>query len=290
MTSPTIRTRTILAFGLLSVVLTLVVGGVWTGLLSGNLAWSPAIPWAVPVMAVLLGFLLAYLGGRFGPRRTSAARRRYLRARPVAALVFAWALAAGTLSIMSLAGLWIVLFQLAHLPPRTLPDYSRVPLPSLALLLVMASLVNALAEEASFRGYFQGALERRLSGPVAILLVAVVMAPEHASTQGFVWPTLLFYLCVDVMLGAIVYLTQSILPGVVVQALGLLVFFTLVWPGDALRHIVGTGDASAWLWLHVAQTVVFAALALLAFTRLAKVSDASRTHRAHLIPVETPAA
>jgi membrane protease YdiL (CAAX protease family) len=289
MATPTIRMRTIVAFGLMSVLLTLVVGGIWTTLLAGNLALSPAIPWAVPVMAILLAFMWAYLGGRFGPRGTSAARRRFLRARPVAMPIFAWALAAGTLSIVALGGLWIVLFQLARLPSRALPDYSRVPLPSLALLLVMASLVNAVAEEASFRGYFQGALEGRLGGPSAILLVALVMFPEHATTQGFVWPTLLFYLCVDAMLGTIVYLTQSILPGIVVQGLGLLVFFTLVWPGDALRQLISVGDASTWLWLHVAQTVVFGGLALLAFTRLAKASAFSRTQTAHLIPVESPA-
>jgi membrane protease YdiL (CAAX protease family) len=269
----------------MSVALTLVVGGIWTALLAGNLALSPAIPWAVPVMAVLLVLMWAYLGGRFAPRRTSAARRRYLRARPVAAPAFAWALAAGLLSIVALAGLWMVLFQLARLPPRALPNFSRYPLLTAALLLAMASLVNAVAEEASFRGYFQGALERRLSGPAAILLVAVVMAPEHASTQGFVWPTLLFYLCADVMLGTLVYLTGSILPGVVVQSLGLLVFFTLVWPGDALRHLVAAGDASLWLWLHVAQTVVFAALAILAFTRLARMTAATRAQRAHLTTV-----
>jgi membrane protease YdiL (CAAX protease family) len=290
MATPTIRIRTIVAFGLMSVFLTLVVGGIWTTLLAGNLALSPAIPWAVPVMAILLTFMWAYLGGRFGPRSTSAARRRFLRDRPVAMPIFAWALLAGLLSIVALAGLWIVLFQLAHLPPRALPNFSRYPLLSVALLLLMASLVNSLAEEASFRGYFQGALEGRLGGPGAILLVALVMFPEHATTQGFVWPTLLFYLCVDAMLGTIVYLTQSILPGIAVQGLGLLVFFTLVWPGDALRQLVSAGDASAWLWLHVAQTVVFAALALLAFTRLAKASAFSRTRPAHLIPVESPVA
>jgi len=157
-------------------------------------------------------------------------------------------------------------------------------------VLVMASLVNSLAEEAVFRGYFQGALERRLRGrvgPLAILIVALVMAPEHAATQGFVWPTLVFYLCVDIMLGSLVYLTGSILPGIVVQSLGLLVFFTLVWPGDTVRHLVAAGDAPTWFGIHIAQVPVFAALSILAFARLARTTAASRTQRAHLAPVES---
>src|SRR5215469_14157909 len=93
--------------GLLALLLTLLAGGVWTTLLVANLALSPAIPWSVAVMAVLLWLMWKYLGGRWGPRSTSEARRRYLRARRVPGRVLAWALLAGLLAICSLAGLWI---------------------------------------------------------------------------------------------------------------------------------------------------------------------------------------
>ena len=261
----------VVSAGILALVLTAAVGGIWTTLLVANLAISPAIPWAVAVMALLLWLMWQYLDGRWWPRSTSGARHRALRAKPVSGQTLAWAVIAGMLSIVALAGLWFVLFQLARIPAtRTLVDYSRYPLLSVALLLIMASLVSALPEEASFRGYFQGSLEQRLSGPVAILIVALVMAPEHALTQGFVWPTLVFYLFVDVMLGAMAYLTGSILPGIVVHSIGLLIFFTLVWPGDMIRRLVGVGSADAWFWIHLAQVAVFAALALLAFRRLAR--------------------
>ena len=51
---------------------------------------------------------------------------------------------------------------------------------------------------------------------LAILITVLVIAPEHAQTQGFVWPTLLFYVVVDVMLGATTLLPQSILPATTV--------------------------------------------------------------------------
>jgi hypothetical protein len=69
--------------GALAFVLTVVAGGVWTVLLISNVATSPAIPWAVVVMALLLWLMWQYLGGKWGPRSTSEARRRYLRAKPV---------------------------------------------------------------------------------------------------------------------------------------------------------------------------------------------------------------
>jgi membrane protease YdiL (CAAX protease family) len=184
-----------------------------------------------------------------------------------------WAVGAGLLAIVALAGLWFVLFQLAHLPPaRALPDTSKYPLYTVALALVMASLVGAVAEESAFRGYFQGVLEGTVGGVAAILITALVMAPEHALTQGFVWPTLLFYLVVDAMLGATALLTGSILPGIVTHSIGLLVFFTLVWPGDMIRRAVGGGTTDLWLRLHGAQTLIFAVLATLAFIHLARIS------------------
>jgi membrane protease YdiL (CAAX protease family) len=267
-------------FGVLALALTALVGGVWTGLLAVNLATSPAIPWAVVVMGTLLWALWRYLGGAWAPRSTSAVRRQALRAKPLPQQAFAWALTAGLLSIVALAGLWIVLFQIARLPARVLPDYSRYPLATIALVLMMASLVNGVVEEALFRGYFQGILEPQVGGMVAILITILVMAPEHALTQGFVWPTALFYLAVDTMLGMTAYLTQSVLPGIAIHSVGLLVFFTLVWPGDVIRQVVGHFDATVWFWLHTAQVVVFAALAILAFIQLARETKALRMVRA----------
>jgi membrane protease YdiL (CAAX protease family) len=261
----------IVGFFALAFVLTAAVGAIWNALLTINLATSPAIPWAVVLMALLLWLLWRYLGGAGWPRGTAQARRQYLRARRVPSRVFTWAGVAGLLAIVALAGLWFVLFQLAHLPAtRALPDYSKYPLVTVALALVMGSLVGAVGEEAAYRGYFQGILEVNVGGVAAILITALVMAPEHAQTQGFVWPTLVFYLVVDVMLGATAFLTQSILPGIVTHGIGLLVFFTLVWPGDMIRQVIGRGDANVWFWIHSAQTLGFAMLAIFAFIRLMK--------------------
>src|SRR6266571_6632029 len=95
--------------GILAFALTVVAGGVWTVLLISNVATSPAIPWAVVVMALLLWLMWQYLGGKWGPQGTSEARRRYLRAKPVSGQVFAWAVVAGMLSIVALVGYWIML-------------------------------------------------------------------------------------------------------------------------------------------------------------------------------------
>ena len=274
--------------GMLAFVLTVLAGGVWTVLLLSNMATSPAIPWAVIVMALLLWLMWQYLGGKWGPQSTSQARRRYRRARPLPVQVFAWAVIAGGLSIVALVGYWIMLVQLVKIPARVLPNFSGSALLTLTLVLVMASLVSSLAEEVGFRGYFQGILEQRVSGPVAIVIAALVIAPAHGLTQGFVWPILLWYFLVDGMLGAIAYFTQSILPGIVVHSLGLLIFFTLVWPSDAHRQLVWETGANTGFWRTVAQALVFSALALLAFNQLARVTKRTRAlGREPLLPTPT---
>jgi membrane protease YdiL (CAAX protease family) len=257
-------------FALMAFVLTALVGGVWTALLALNLATTPVIPWSVAVMGAVLWLVWAYLGGAGWPRRSAAARQRYRRARPVPRGDFVWAVVAGLLAIVALGGVWIDLFQIANAPGRALPDYSRYPLVTVALALVMASLVNAVVEEAAFRGYVQGVLEGLAGGAGAILLTTLIMSPEHALTQGFVWPTLVFYALVDIMLGAAAYLTQSIVPGIVIHAVGLLVFFTLVWPGDVIRQLSGFGATDEWFGIHAAQTAIFGLLSLLAFLYLAR--------------------
>src|SRR6185295_14095466 len=100
MTTQTQRTRfrlllKALVFAVMAFVLTAVVGGVWTALLAVNLTTSPAVPWSVAVMALLLWLLWRYLGGAGWPRASAEARRGYLRARRVSGRVFVWAVTAG---------------------------------------------------------------------------------------------------------------------------------------------------------------------------------------------------
>jgi membrane protease YdiL (CAAX protease family) len=262
----------ILWSGLFAVLMTAIVSGVWAALLLANFARAPAFPWSSLVMALLLWALWSFMDGKWGLERTRAARREYLRAAPLPRRVYSWALAAGLLWLVFLGGFWIVLRQLVSVPGNKLPDFSALPTVTVMATLVMASASGAVSEEAGFRGYFQGALERSGYGAAAILGTALLMAPIHALTQGFVWPTLLFYLLADGMLGALAYFTKSILPGALVHAVGLFTFFGVVWPRDKFRVPVWQSGADVWFWIHLGQAVLFAILSLFALKRLARLT------------------
>jgi hypothetical protein len=61
------RLGALVGFCLIALLMTLLAQVVWTGLLAVNLKVSPAIPWAVVVMAVLLWAAWRYLGGAWWP-------------------------------------------------------------------------------------------------------------------------------------------------------------------------------------------------------------------------------
>jgi membrane protease YdiL (CAAX protease family) len=267
------RTLNVVGFGLLAFAITIVAGGIWSALLVANLRSSPAVPWSVPAMALLLWLMWSYLGGRGWPRSTSEARRRCLRANRRSGRTYLWALVAGVLSVVALAGYWIMLFLLVKLPPNALSDVSSYPRMTVALMILMGSLVSPFMEEAGFRGYFQVALEREFRAPLAIVISSVVFALAHGPTQGFLWPKLLFYFLVGIAFGATAYLTNSTLPAIPAHFVGLLIFFILIWPRDAARRLVLESGTDNWFWIHVAQAIVFTVLAVWAFERLARVSS-----------------
>jgi hypothetical protein len=111
------RTLKVAGFGLLAFAITILAGGIWSALLITNLRSTPAVPWSVPAMALLLWLMWSYLGGRGWPHSTSEARRSSLRANRRSGRTYLWALVAGILSVVALAGYWIVLFRLVKMPP-----------------------------------------------------------------------------------------------------------------------------------------------------------------------------
>jgi membrane protease YdiL (CAAX protease family) len=266
------RALWVIGFGLLAFAITVLAGGIWSALLVANLRSSPAIPWSVPAMALLLWLMWSYLGGKGWPRRNSDARRHYLRANRRSARTYLWSFAAGVLSVVAVAGYWIVLFQLVKMPPNSLPDVSSYPRMTVALMILMGSLVAPFMEEAGFRGYFQVALEREFRGSVAVAASSLVFAFAHFA-HGILWPKLMVYFLVGIAFGATAYLTNSTLPAILPHIIGDLTFFTLVWPHDAVRRLVWDRGADIWFRLHVAQAIVFTVLAVWAFQRLAKESS-----------------
>lgn len=252
--------------------------GAWSGLFVGSRKLMASIPWATgPVLLVFGGCFLwvywRYLGGWGWPRRTMEMRRRRLRARGLPGRVWAWALSAGALAVIGNVALTLVWGRLIHLQPWALPSLSRYSFLTVLCLLLGTAVEAGVVEEAAFRGYMQEPIEKRYGPKVAIVIVSVVFGLVHIANGYRELTWLLSDAVFGAILGTLAYLTNSILPGLVLHAAGDAARYLVVWrlgPNRPKALIWESGpDASFWVSLTVAATV--GAAAVWAYRKLAAV-------------------
>src|SRR5258708_6208524 len=192
----------------------------WAALSGANFRYWPAVPWAVPLTALYLWPFWRYLQGAGWPGCTAEARRTNLRANGLPGDVWGAALFAGILGIATLVLLLRVLNRMVRVPEERVPDLSHVPLVTLFLILVTGSAVAGIVEEAAFRGYLQGPIERRHGPFVAIVVTGTLFGFAHFTHPEVALSLMPYYLLVAAIYGALAYLTNSILPSMVLHAGG----------------------------------------------------------------------
>jgi membrane protease YdiL (CAAX protease family) len=163
---------------------------------------------------------------------------------------------------------------MVSLPQQRIPDLSNVPAFTVWSLLLMAAPVAGVIEEAAFRGYMQGPLERRYGLVTAILVTGTMFAVAHLDFTLILWP---YYLAVAAIYGTVTSLTDSIWPAVVLHTSGniysnsaLLLHGQAEWqaPSGAAELVWTTGVDAAFVRVGVALLVVAAAM-VWAYVKLA---------------------
>jgi membrane protease YdiL (CAAX protease family) len=204
----------------------------WMLLAGVNLRLWVHAPWAVVPMAFYLWLYWKYLGGAGWPRTTAAIRRTHLRANRLSGEIWGMSLFAGMLGFATLLPLLGIMGRLVRLPTEAQPitTPSNMPFITAFLLVVMASVVAGVVEEAAYRGYVQGPIERRHGLVVAILVNGVLFGLAHYSHHpAAVLAMLPFYVAVSAVYGGLAYATNSILPGLVLHAGGDVFSLTRLW-------------------------------------------------------------
>ncbi len=235
-------------------------------LFAANLEFHPELAWAVPVVAVYLWFFWRYLEGAGPPASSAQFRRASLRATSLPLRLWAWALLAGTLGILALVVALRLLNQLVDLPLQDLSELRGVPTSTAVSLLLAAAPIAGVVEEAAFRGYMQGPIERECGLFVAILITGTAFAVVHLDFTLILWP---YYLAVAAIYGAVTYFTRSILPAVVLHTGGNLYSNFDLWLRGRAEWQAAP-EPAARLWELIAALVVLTSIAFWAYGRLAK--------------------
>jgi len=252
----------------------------WAILVSANTKNWSAVPWAVLPAAIYLWLFWRFVRGEGWPRSTAEARRKLCRANPLSVGVWGMALVAGVLGIATVIRFQGLMTRLVTLPRQRDLEISKFPFASLLFWVVMGSIIAGVVEEVSFRGYMQGPIERRHGPVIAILLTGSLFGFAHFTHPEVGLILLPYYLSVAAVYGALSYLTNSILPSMVLHAggnmLGALALFTggrSEWQASSgpTQTIWETGLDKSF-WIALVTFLVVAVVAVGAYIVLAKIA------------------
>ena len=248
-------------------------GGVSGALMFSNLATAPRMPWFLPATIIWLWLFWRYLNGAGGPASTAEARRQALRASPLSARQWTWAMIAGSLAVTAVMGVAFVTYRYAALPEAAYQapfDVAALPWWTLASIFAAVALTAGVVEEAAFRGYMLSGVERRHGWVIAIALVTLVFYVAHLSHAYATLAFAPFFLLHGMAFGLLVWVTRSIMPGVLLHTLSDVVVLPMqygVVPSAGQWDFVSNG------WL----SAIAAVAAIPAFWRLAVACRANKS-------------
>lgn len=238
------------------------------GLSARNLASGSALPWAIAPTAIYLWAYWRFVGGAWGAPESRASRRANLRARALPPALWLRSLAAGLLGFASLVILLYLAARLVRLPAAVpIAAAPGMPVVTVVALLVMASVVAGVTEEAAFRGYMQSIIERQHGVSVAILVNGLFFGLLHFGNHpGDVLMMLPYYVAVSAVYGGLTWAADSILPALVLHVAGDIVVLTR-WRATGRPEWQVTESVPPLVWergidpAFVVATVLFIVLA-----------------------------
>ena len=257
----------------------------WGMLLApANLRFGTSIPWAVVPMSLYLWVYWRYLGGNWGPRDTAVMRRESLRANALSGDMWIRSILAGLIGFGALLALLTVMARVVEMPasaaPITTPD--GMPRATMFALLVMASIVAGVTEEAAFRGYMQGPIEKRYGLAPAILVNGAAFGLLHFPNHPDAVLTMLpYYVAVAAVYGGLTWAANSILPALVLHAGGDVWSLGRLWltgrpewqlSPQAAGRIWDTGVDAAFL-LSAGTCLVLAGVTIWAYASIRRLSS-----------------
>ena len=251
----------------------------WALLVKANIEFFPNVPWSLIPAALFLWIFWRYLRGEWWPASTSEARKRNLRANPLSGDVWGSAILAGIVGLAALLLFMRVYNRMVKLPQQQLTASDPIPPVTLFFLVLMGSAVAGIVEEAAFRGYMQRPVEKRHGPLPAILITGILFGFAHFTHPETTILLMPFYLGAAVVYGMMAYLTDSILPGMVLHAVGdVFVGLAFLTAGQSEWQTSANPEPLIWkngtdysFWLSFVFFVISFIAAVWAFRSLASV-------------------
>lgn len=204
----------------------------WSLLALANLKLTPDIPWSYPLMLFVLLLVWKYLDGKGPPKSTQKNRNLWMRANALAPDKRKWGWISAILLGMFILMLIVFGARLMDVPSGQIDQIERIsiyPFWTIVSLIIMTSLVAGIIEEISFRGYMQKPMETKYGPTKAILIVAAFFTLLHLPNATITPHIIPIFFVGSTGWGVLAYLTNSIIPGVVIHSIVDIISYLWIW-------------------------------------------------------------
>ena len=241
-------------------------------LLQTNVQYLDQFPWAFVAGALYLWLFVNYIRGKGWPAATSKVRSKYFRMNPMSPSVRKWAMVSGFFLSLTIACMVIWGWLFTEWPTgqsEMLKALAAAPKMTIISLLVLATVATGIIEESAYRGYMQVPVETRHGPIIAILISSLVFALSHPLP----YEILPFFVLGSLGWGALAFLSNSNLPGMIFHALVDLPFF--IWGiynvdviESMLRYSVLESGSTQGFTVSVTMSMLFAAATIFSLWKL----------------------
>jgi membrane protease YdiL (CAAX protease family) len=241
---------------------------IWGQLASLNISTTPSIPWSCGVMLIILWLIWKYLNGNWFPESTQETRRLWMRANALKPEKRIWGWSSAVLLGLILIQLIFISMRLVEFPSGQIGQIERLgkfPIWTTISFFIMISLVAGIIEEIAFRGYMQKPMETAYGPKTAILIVALFFTLIHLPNVTIAPQLIPLFFVGSIGWGILAYLTNSIIPGVVIHTLVDLAGYFWTWnnlePAKSMasESIIRNGADTSFIFqaLMAVLTLVF---------------------------------
>ena len=248
----------------------------WSLIAGSNIRYGPDIPWSFPMMALVLILAWNYLGGKWIPESTQKVRHLWMRANPLMGSKRRWIWISATLLGITILCFIVLGYRVMDIPSGQIAQVERIitfPTHTIISLIIMTSLVAGIIEEIAFRGYMQKPMELKYGPKTAIFLVALIFTLLHLPNATITPILIPIFFMGSLGWGVLAYLSNSIIPGIVVHCLVDMIGYLWIWRNLDLAKTLSSesvlitgGDTSFWVLIII--LFIFTSLAILSFRKL----------------------
>jgi uncharacterized protein len=250
----------------------------WSLFASLNLRYGKEVPWAILPAAAFLWLYWRFARGSWWPRAGAARLRRLSRTAFPSEEAWGGVLMAGVIGLLAILLFQGLMARLVHLPQQSTKEFEGLSILTIAGLVIMSALVAGIVEEISFRGFMQGPIERRHGPVVAIVVTGIVFGLMHYTHAEMTLALMPFYMLVAVNYGVMAWLTNSVVPGIILHAGGnIFNAMLLLGAGRSEWRVGGEGKSLVWeagadltFWISLIGFFVMTTISVWAFRLLPK--------------------